>query len=497
MVNFLRESRVWSRFVPVVLALVVAVPCGLWGQGKEVPRVPVERERKIRRSESISGQFQIYGDSLKARGAFAVFVEEIKKDFLGLTGQPDRWKSPVVIKLVETPIDVTPGTVRSKFEQVEGAGFRLELTVELSDQFTREELRFELVRVLLAEQILRNWRQDVGHGGRLLPPWLLAGMSEAITYRRSRRPGELFVSILGGGRLLGIDEILDTEPVGLDSISLAVYNASCAALVLTLLDQPSGETRFNQMIGRLARREKSEKELLKHTFPGLRLSRNSLEKWWTLQVASLAEPSVFDPMSAAETDARLTRATELIYPKPEEEKKPERRWTSLFRKKEKNPEEKEESPEDGEKEEVNAPEVVRAEIGEFAAILEMKNLGGILKRNQLALLKLEQRAFPLMRPVVSRYQEVFKKMVKGETKGLEETLAELEAVRAELLEDARNVEDYLDWYEATQRSKLSGAFDVYQKSARELRAQKPVRRDPISRYLDAMEEEIGRGGDGG
>ena len=51
-------------------------------------------------------------------------------------------------------------------------------------------------------------------------------------------------------------------------------------------------------------------------------SKNSLEKWWTLQMATLATPSAMESLSVSETEQKLDEALTLRYgPLPEKEKK--------------------------------------------------------------------------------------------------------------------------------------------------------------------------------
>ena len=52
------------------------------------------------------------------------------------------------------------------------------------------------------------------------------------------------------------------------------------------------------------------------------------------------------------------------------------------------------------------------------------------------------------------------------------------------------VDDYMNWFEAAKLETPSGMFDGYLKSASDGRAQTPKRKDPLSVYLDAVEEQF-------
>lgn len=54
----------------------------------------------------------------------------------------------------------------------------------------------------------------------------------------------------------------------------------------------------------------------------------------------------------------------------------------------------------------------------------------------------------------------------------------------------QEIDDYMNWFEATKSRRASGAFNDYMRAA-ELAAQRPqMRHDPISLYLDALETQF-------
>ncbi|WP_156346370.1 hypothetical protein [Verrucomicrobium spinosum] len=84
--------------------------------------------------------------------------------------------------------------------------------------------------------------------------------------------------------------------------------------MLALLDQADGGLRFSRFLSALANGKKGDRELLKEHFPTLGVSKNSLEKWWTLQMASLATPSTFEAMTYVQTEEALEPALTLRLP---------------------------------------------------------------------------------------------------------------------------------------------------------------------------------------
>jgi hypothetical protein len=84
-------------------------------------------------------------------------------------------------------------------------------------------------------------------------------------------------------------------------------------------------------------------------------------------------------------------------------------------------------------------------------------------------------------------------LAKGKAgKSLPAALQRLATTRQKLAVTLRGIEDHLDWYEATQSTSPSGAFEDYLHAAGELEKPRPPRTDAISRYLDEMETEYRR-----
>jgi len=66
----------------------------------------------------------------------------------------------------------------------------------------------------------------------------------------------------------------------------------------------------------------------------------------------------------------------------------------------------------------------------------------------------------------------------------------LKALRARLSDRMTEIDDYLNWFEATQLQTPSGAFADYLRAADDQRNRQPHRNDALSVYLDALEEQF-------
>jgi hypothetical protein len=260
-------------------------------------------------STSSSKQFIVYGADLQTRGAFCQICEGVAENLGRLLKDDGKFALPVVVVL-KTPLQSSPGqpAIATSFSQLAYGGFHLQINVELRDGFSADDFSTELVRMLLAERILRNHKEVQTTRNQLLSGWLLTGVTQAMEFRSRSRPSALFAAVFRSGQVYSIDRIIEANPRELDALSRGIYETSSCALVLALLDQVDGPVRFSRFLSALANGHKEDRELLKEHFPTLGISENSLEKWWTLQMASLATPSTFEAMDYVQTEKALAEA---------------------------------------------------------------------------------------------------------------------------------------------------------------------------------------------
>ncbi|TLD69571.1 hypothetical protein FEM03_16570 [Phragmitibacter flavus] len=265
-------------------------------------------------STSASKQFIVHGADLRTRSVFCLLADDTAGSLDRLLKDPTVEKLPVVIVLKTAAEAVRTGpAVTTNISQLAHGGFHLQVTVQLRQGFLTENFTDELVRILLAERILRQHKELNTTRQRVLPDWLLTGVSEALNFRNRAKPSALFAAVFRSGRVYSIDALLQADAAQLDALSRGIYEASSCALVLTLLDQPEGTIRFGKFLNALATDSKPDRELLQQQFPTLGVSNNSLEKWWSLQMATLATPSTLETMSVAETERQLDTALTLEF----------------------------------------------------------------------------------------------------------------------------------------------------------------------------------------
>jgi hypothetical protein len=110
-----------------------------------------------------------------------------------------------------------------------------------------------------------------------------------------------------------------------------------------------------------------------------------------------------------------------------------------------------------------------------------------LKRD---LMYLVPQTNPVLRPIGREYQEMVELLARGKRRGLTKRLSRLEQIRQQLAARMTEIDDYLNWFEATQMNSGSGNFTGYLKAADQSQVPAPRRHDPLSVYVDALEDQF-------
>ncbi len=314
-------TRLIALFAGVLTLL--AVVCAQQPQeGTNVPSTAAKPGSPAT-STSVNGQFVIHGADMTTRGAFILLCDDTATSLGKLLRDDGKFLIPVVVVL-KTPPDIALSgpAISTNINQLAHGGFHLQMNVQLRPDFLSEDFARELVRVLLAERILRNHKELQTTRQRVLPDWVLTGVTQALEFRSRSKPSAFFSAVFQRGQVYTVDKLLSAEPSQLDSLARGIYETSCCAMVLTLLEQPDGSLRFAKFLNSLALDDKPDRDLLKGSFPTLGASKNSLEKWWSLQMATLATPTPMESLSVDETEAKLSEALALRFdPLPQETEK--------------------------------------------------------------------------------------------------------------------------------------------------------------------------------
>ena len=409
------------------------------------------RAGALERSVSPSRQFIIYGVDAPLRGAISDLAEETKGDLLELLRWPDRWNTPIVINLqlpqANLP-EIPPAALR--FSQT-GAGLKIQLDLTIAAKIDRAAVERELLRAILLEMIYRN-ASNVAPGTAYVEPpeWLIDG-ALALTAGRDHAP--LIESLTISNKIVPLEDFLRQHQrlSKLDSPARQLYRAYSFALVQLLVDQANGRGCLVRYIDNLCRASNDPLADLKAQFP--ELAGDDAEKIWKSNIARLSAEQTHQLLTFAQTDRKLDELLSFDVPAPARSSR---------------------------RAQLNDLAQSKISAGEIAA----------LKRLNRDLLLLAARANPVLRPIVQEYQQVAMQLSVRKNSRASAHLARLKAVREKIAARMSEIDDYMNWFEATKLETNSGVFGDYLKAADETRVGEPRRRDALSVYLDALEEQF-------
>lgn len=403
---------------------------------------------QLEHSTSPSRQFVIYGADAKVRGAISGLAEQTKTHLLGLLRQRDDWNTPVVINLqpqqANAP-EIPPVDLR--FSQT-GFGIKLQLDLTISKNVDVSLVERELLRAILLEMIYRE-KPHITAGAVLVEPpdWLLDGV---LALAPGRDRGPLIDALANNEKPLPLEKFLGHPPGFVDSTGRTLYRAYSFAFVQMLLEPKSGGTQLAKYIDHLSDSSNDPLEDLKAQFS---LLAGDTERTWQLALNRLKSLQPFRLLTFAESQQRLD---DLLNLKISESNKPVKQ--------------------------VKLEELVQHKLS-----ASEKMALDQLKRD---LMFLVPQTNPVLRPIGREYQEIVSLLARGKRRAVLKRLARLDFIRQQLAARLTEIDDYMNWFEATQMSSGSGNFTGYLKAVDQSQVPAPRRHDPLSVYVDALDDQF-------
>jgi hypothetical protein len=398
-------------------------------------------------SVSPSRQFIIYGADAATRGATSELAEQTKANLLALLRQRDGWKTEVVINLQPKQANLPEIAPTDLRVSQTGFGVKLQLDLTIGQDLDVHLIERQLLRAILLEMIYRN-ETDVAPGTHLVEPpdWLVEGVL-ALTPGRERQALVEALSVSDKARRL--EEFLGQRLELLDSAGRTVYRARSLALVQFLLEQSGGRARLGRYITNLSHASNDPVADLKALFPQL-----SDDEKWRSAVARVGETKTYRVLTFAESERRLD---ELLHAKISDGPKQQLKTLNL-----------------------NELAGRKASPQEKAAVDRMSQ----------GLLLFVGMAHPVLRPVAREYQQMSALLAREKRRGIAKRLSRLDITHKQLTARMGDIDDYMNWFEATQMESRSGVFNDYLNTAEQSQLSASRRRDPLSVYLDALEDQI-------
>ncbi len=404
----------------------------------------------LQRSMSVSKQFVIYFSDGSVRARLARKAEDLKAQWLGRFRLKDDWKSPIIIQVVSTRLSDAP-RLRTSVHESDGGEMKVQIDVFDPSSLQGAEFDLEVYRALALEYAYRKAPPKAGKAVSQPPAWLLEGLYQEMVTQGEDVSAGLFEMLVKSGPPPKLETFLKIRPETLDATSRAVYRAQAMALLRALLGMPGGAGHLAEYLSSLPGTSPTDAGKLMQKFPELAAEPATLSKMWTLSLANASASSRGKPLGMAETQKQLVFLLEFSAPK--DPKKPEAG-------------------------NVIGPEALqalaRSEPGRF-----------ILKQKAEDLLRLELRAHPIMSPIVGEYRLIATELTVKPKRNLEKRIRKNMELQQAVVQRAGTIEDYLNWFEASQLSTPSREFEAILGGRGSFEEFK--RSDPISRQLDDLE----------
>jgi hypothetical protein len=407
----------------------------------------------VEQSISTSRQFIVYGTDLAVRGAICDFTERTKRELLTLLSQPDNWTTPIVIN-AQYPRANLPEMPRLSVNLAQtGFGVKLQLDLVIDSGVSRPAIRRELLRALLLEMIYRAQPNIAAGTAYVSPPdWFLEGVPSQQSDLTRDRVTAILALPVAAKSVLPLEKFLAQRPELLDAPARNLYRAYAFSLVDLLRRAPDGPHRLTQFILDLPGSSNDPMAELRSHFPGL-FEPDTAEGTWQNQVARLAGDQPYQLLSSAETERRLDEMVRLkISDRGAEKKSYELTQFPIFRK----------------------HSATKKRLAALAHELE----------------GLATRAHPIYAPIIADYAEITALIGRGKTLDVPKRLERLKILRKAIAAQMREIDDYLNWFEATSLAGPSGEFADYMKAAERAAQPERAKRDAISVYLDAIETQF-------
>jgi len=340
-----------------------------------------------------------------------------------------------------------------RFYQVEGSPrMRIELNIHLARGLDRKRLREVALECILLDGSLSaeiRAEQEVQ-----VAPWIMAGLLERMAWRKGEGDRGLYKALFKNGFMLEMDELVTLKnPSQLDAAQRTAFRVSAGALAMTLLGEEGGKDSFRDYLSEQPVNEGEPTLLFRRHFFGTTLKESSYAKWWALQLQNLTQDFVTQTLNITETEEALTEVLR------------------------------------GELEgEEGVAQSYRLVAYQDIVELEEKPRKILLDKMRERLGLLRYRCFPSYRAMLAEYLRIIAQLEKGEdTEGVAERLAIIEEERQLFRDVGIRTRDYIDWYQITNATELTGDFREYQELKKRLETESAPHPGPLDEYLEQVQ----------
>jgi hypothetical protein len=401
------------------------------------------------RTTSSSGRFVIYSKDAARRSLIVKHAEAARTVWNAKLGADENGAHPIIILdlIGRAKPRGNPNAVTTIFVG-DGGALKVQTSIYDSSVLRGQALDSEIYRALGLEWIYRTHPLKAGKPFRSPPAWLVEALAEDERMQEDGTPAGVYAALLRSEQPPKLADFLRAKPELMEATSLALYRTQALAFLKALEKLPEGGQGLGAFLSSLAQEDSDLKSLLA-AFPSLENDASRLGKLWTLAIARDSAGKGTEPLSVGETSRALKALLDLSTPL--DPKKPGKGTATGA---------------------AALPALAKSESGPYQ-----------MRQKSAELFTLEFRAHPLLKPVIEEYRKITTELAKKPRKNVSRQIEENGKILDLLLQRTGKVEDYMNWFEATQLDTLSEEFvEVSNPAAPEKRT------DPISRHLDAIED---------
>lgn len=406
------------------------------------------------RSISSSKQFIVYCEDRELRGRVVSFVEDVKQQVYDQLGAGDYGTRIPIVVMLRPGEAKTPVTVRL-LHTVDGP------TIHVDARFGKNpadvHLQKHVIRAVMLDFLYRG-RKALGAGEQYVeaPWWFICGVIENLRRKDRGIDSSFFRRLVETNRLPLIEQFLKGHGLELGATAAAFDSACAMVLVEMLVEQPDGKIRLAKLMRSWPDVHHDPVTALVQAFPALGDGAESMQKWWTLNFARFSAMDRYLGLSGEDTDRELAKLLEFSVVVDKQGK------------------------------------AERFSISQFMEFVKLPGAKKALNQQRASILALSTRANAVSRPVLTGYDEIFTLLAKGKTKRIAEKIHDLEVYRQTVLHRMTEIDDYLNWYEATQTGGSTEPFAAYLRAARRADNNPELSSNDqaISDYLDILEEQL-------
>ncbi|MEI6279150.1 MAG: hypothetical protein WCQ16_07190 [Verrucomicrobiae bacterium] len=401
------------------------------------------------RTTSTSGRFVIYSKDAIRRSLIAQHAEAARTTWNAKLGSDENGGHPIIIQdlIGSAKPRGNPNAATAIFEG-DGGILKVQTSIYDVSVLRGQALDWEIYRALGLEWIYRNHPPKAGKPFRSPPTWLLEALTQQERMRQDGIPAGVYAVLLRSERPPKLEDFLRAKPELMEPTSLTLYRTQALAFLNALEELPEGGRGLGGFLSSLVREDNDLKSLLA-AFPSLENDSSRLGKLWTLAIARDSAGKGAELLNVGETSRALQSLLDLsAQPDP---KKPDRTTPTGA---------------------AALSSIAKSEGGPF-----------LMRQKSAEFFTLELRAHPLLKPVIEEYRNITTQLAQKPRKNVDRRVEENGKIFDLLIQRSGHVDDYMNWFEATQLDTLSENFlEITSPAAPEKRT------DPISRHLDAIED---------